>query len=80
MLFSCGRILSYTFSDSLRGQTAFICRLIADSIYAGISDKGSEYVVYAVFLFLASGNKDVGSKSVVSMDRVFAPALCDRIL
>ena len=80
MLFSCGGILSHTFQDTLCGQTAFVCRSGAGSVYIGISDDGSKYVVYVVFLFPASGGKDADSKSVLSMDRLSDPDLSDRIL
>ena len=80
MLFSCGGILSYTFPDTLCGQTAFVCSFGADTVYIGVSDDGTEHVVYVIFLLFASGGKDADSKSVLSVDRLSAPDLSDRIL
>lgn len=61
-------------------QTAFVCSFGADTVYIGVSDDGTEHVVYVIFLLFASGGKGTDSESVLSVDRLSDPDLSDWIL
>ena len=62
VLFSCGRLLLYTFQEKIWRKTSDLCRNLPGSLYDSLWEFTAEYDLYSVYLFYDPGcsGKDDG--------------------